>query len=161
MSRQYLLAGDPSHGHHHLLLLPAVPEGYHQLGEDPPALQSVMVVLDEEWDKDRAILRDTLYLNVNHACNWLDAAVTGDKFSVSKIKVNSAIWRTFLEYFNCSSRHCTETPKLGFKMWRVSSFSFMLVYTSIRTWILSKISKLLSFYLFWRPSSAASLIEVA
>ena len=31
---------------HHLLLLPAVPEGDHQLCEDPAALQGVMVVLD-------------------------------------------------------------------------------------------------------------------
>ena len=33
---------------HHLFLLPAVPEGDHQLGEDPPALESVMMVLDTE-----------------------------------------------------------------------------------------------------------------
>ena len=32
------------------------------------------------------------YLDIDHACDWLYASITGYEFSVSKIKVNSAIW---------------------------------------------------------------------
>ena len=62
------------------------------------------------------------YLDIDHACDRLYTSVTGDEFSIPKIKVNSAIWRTFLEYFNCSSRHYTETTKLGFETCRLFSF---------------------------------------